>query len=273
MKTSTLEFLATLSARNATLYKFGLLCLLAAVVTAALIMFTETKVLGINAWIKPTKFFVSTAIFVWTMAWLATYLEQYTSVRAYSWMVVIVFTVELGYVAWKAGVGELSHFNVSTPFNSVMWSVMGLLIVSMTLWTAYLGGLFFVHRFPELPLPFVWGIRLGILLFVVFAFEGSLMARQLAHSVDGADGGAGLPVTNWSTQHGDLRVAHFFGLHALQILPLASFYLLKRVDLVWAFAVLYLTLVSLTFWQAKQGKPLLGQNAVVQLTQQPTDIQ
>lgn len=264
------EFFTTLSVRNPTLYRFGLLCLLAAVVTAALIMFTETKVLGINAWVKPTKFFVSTAIFVWTIAWLAFYLEEYTSVRAYSWMVVIVFTVELSYIVWKAAVGELSHFNVSTPFSSVMWSVMGLLIVSMTLWTAYLGGLFFVHRFPELPLPFVWGIRLGILLFVVFAFEGSLMARQLAHSVGGADGGAGLPVTNWSTQHGDLRVAHFFGLHALQILPLASFYLLKRVDLVWAFAVLYLTLVSLTFWQAKQGKPLLGQNAAVQ---QHTDIQ
>jgi hypothetical protein len=267
------EFFTILSVRNAVLYRFGLLCLVAAIVTAVLIALTETKVLGINAWIKPTKFFVSTAVFVWTMAWLATYLEQYTSVRAYSWMVVIVFTIELSYIAGKAAVGELSHFNVSTSFNNVMWSVMGLLIVFMTLWTAYLGGLFFVHRFPDLPPSFVWGIRLGILLFVVFAFEGSLMARQLAHSVGGADGGAGLPVTNWSTQHGDLRVAHFFGLHALQILPLASFYLLKRVDLVCAFAVLYFALVSFTFWQAKQGQPLLGPHAVEQSTQQPADVQ
>lgn len=268
-----LDFFTALSVRNVMLYRFGLLCLVAAVITTVLIMSTETKVLGINAWIKPTKFFVSTAVFVWTMAWLAFYLEEYTSVRAYSWMVVIVFTIELSYIAGKAAVGELSHFNVSTPFSNVMWSVMGLLIVFMTLWTAYLGGLFFVNRFPTLPPSFVWGIRLGILLFVVFAFEGSLMARQLAHSVGGTDGGAGLPVTNWSRQHGDLRVAHFFGLHALQILPLAGFYLFRRVDLVCTIAVLYFVLVSFTFWQAKQGRPLLGHSATVQPVPPPADIQ
>jgi hypothetical protein len=85
-----------------------------------------------------------------------------------------------------------------------------------------------------------------------------------AHTVGAADGGPGLPGTGWSREHGDLRVPHFLGLHALQALPLLALALRRsrwseqqRTRLVGSAAVSYAGLVALLFWQALRGQPLL----------------
>jgi len=85
------------------------------------------------------------------------------------------------------------------------------------------------------------------------------------------DGGPGLPVTGWSTTGGDLRVAHFVGLHGLQELPLFGYLLAllapewlrmrHRVALVWLAGVSYLCLIGLLTWQALRGQPVISPNA------------
>jgi hypothetical protein len=105
-------------------------------------------------------------------------------------------------------------------------------------------------------MSYIWGIRLGILFFVLFALEGGIMASALRHTVGGDDGGRGLPVVNWSREHGDLRIAHFLGMHTLQLFPLFGYYIAKSSKSIIAFALIYVSLVSAVLVQALMGLPL-----------------
>ena len=94
------------------------------------------------------------------------------------------------------------------------------------------------------------------------------MTTAGAHSVGGVDGGPGIPVTGWSREHGDLRVAHFIGLHAIQSLALIAVGLrwwrrpeAVRVRVVLAAAASYASLFGLLLWQALRGQSLVAPDA------------
>ncbi len=252
-----MDYLTTLFDRNAPLATFGLVSLICALICLLLMQVTTSQVLGINAWIKPAKFYLSTTIFVWTMAWIMAYLPQQGVVTIYSWTVIAILAFELAYISWSAGVGQLSHFDISEPFKAAMFGLMGTAIGIMTIFTLFIGLMFFQGGFPELPTAYLWGIRLGILCFVIFAMEGYVMGANLAHTVGAPDGGAGLKFLNWSVTHGDLRIAHFVGMHGLQILPLAGYYLFSDTRWLLTLAAGYFLLASLTLWLALRGIPLL----------------
>lgn len=218
---------------------------------------SETVVLGINAWTKPMKFFFSIWIFCWTMGWFLAYLTNKRAVRIYTWVVVIVMIIEQVIITWQAANGRLSHFNTTTPFYQALFYIMGVAIVALTVWTAVIGYYFFKQKQFDVPMPYIWGIRLGIVLSVLFSFEGGIMATQLAHTVGAPDGGPGLPIVNWSREYGDLRVAHFIGIHALQIIPLFGFYIARTIRSVQLFAAGYFIVTVFLFIQAIRQMPLL----------------
>lgn len=249
---------SSLHERNTILYQLGWVCVAGTLVCALLAFTSQTQILGINAYIKPMKFLASTVILCWTMAWYLAELPQKGSVKAYSWMLVVVFAIELGLIIWQASRGKLSHFNVSSPIDGLLFGLMGIAITVFTAWTAYMGFLFFRLQPTTISPTYLWGIRLGIGLFVVFAFQGFMMAGRLAHTVGGPDGGPGLPVLNWSTRFGDLRVAHFFGMHALQLIPLFACYVARKPSHVFIFSAIYFVLVTGMLMQALAGKPVLA---------------
>jgi hypothetical protein len=265
-------FLAELYRRNRVLAVLGLAHLAAFVVLLFVAPFDARTILGLNPWVKPLKFLVSIAVYVWTLAWLTRYVSGYRrSVRIISWATAVVFVGEMACIIMQAARGATSHFNVKTPFDGAVFSLMGLLIAVNSL--LVLVTLLLFLKPTERPAPaYLSGIRLGLLLFFLGSLEGAAMVANGAHTVGAPDGGAGLPFVNWSTRAGDLRVAHFLSFHALQLLPLAGFLLSRykpewtrsrQVGFVVALAILYAACVSLIFLQAMRGRPLLSLGAFV----------
>ncbi len=250
-------FITALKNRNESLFYFGLVCLIASAVFILLTKVTNTQVMGVNAWYKPFKFAFSTFLFSWAMAWYVHYLGKFPGLTAYNWGVILLLGFEIVYIALQAGRGQLSHFNLSTPVYASLYSAMAIAATAVALWTGYIGLLFFRQDFPDLPDYYLWSIRAGIILFVIFSLEGFVMGSRLTHTIGGPDGGPGLPVVNWSRQFGDPRIAHFIGMHALQVLPVLSWYLLKSTRMTLFAALLYTFLAVFTLVQALQGRPLV----------------
>jgi hypothetical protein len=242
------------------------------VVMLSVAFFDGRTVTGLNPWIKPSKFAISIAVYTFTLAWFMPYLSHYRrTVALISWGTCVVFVGEMACVISQAARGVPSHFNISTAYDASVFALMGMLITFNTLLVVITLLLFFGKTAP-LPPAYLWGIRLGLILFFLASIEGMAMINQMAHTVGQPDGGPGLPFVNWSTRAGDLRVAHFLGFHALQILPLAGYSFsrwrtadVRRRPVAYTFvlALFYFAAFTLLFWQASRGRPLLSLGLIV----------
>ncbi|NRT10505.1 hypothetical protein [Flavobacterium sp. 14A] len=257
-------FIKELKVRNDALFYFGLFCLLLSVICIVLTKTTATQIHGVNAWFKPFKFAVSLGLYSCTMAWYCHYLSDFNT-TPFNWTVIVLFGLELLYIIFQASKGQLSHYNISTPTYSLLYSLMGLVAAVVTLYTAYIGLLFFTQSFPKLPSYYVWSIRLGILIFVVFSFEGGLMGSRMNHSVGAINDNSNMWLIGWSKTVGDLRVSHFIGMHALQLLPLLSFYIFKNTKATIVVSIIYGLLAVSTLVQALNGKPLITEKKIEEL--------
>ena len=192
------------------------------------------QVTGTDVWFKPLKFALSTGIYSLAFTWLIGRLPSGTRMsriaRVAGTISAIGLAVELAVINGFALVGQTSHFNVSTPFHAAMWGLMAVSIVIVWSATFLVGVLLF--RAPLGDAARTLTIRAGVVIALVgmglaFTMTGP-KPDQLsdyrgivgAHAVGVADGGPGLPLLGWSTVGGDLRIPHFVGMHALQVLPL-----------------------------------------------------
>lgn len=256
-------FIQELQERNLTLYYFGLCCFLFAMICLILTKCTITQVYGVNAWFKPFKFAFSTFLYAWAMAWYNAYLPKFNT-DVFNWTVILLLGFEIVYISWMAGHGKLSHYNTSTPFYAAMFFLMAFAATVVTMYTAYIGFLFFIQSFPSLPDYYLWAIRAGIAIFVVFSLEGFVMGSRLSHTVGAVNDNSDWFIVGWSKTVGDLRVAHFIGMHALQVLPILSFYVFRNCRITMLVSILYGLLAFATLVQALQGKPVF--NSVQKVT-------
>jgi hypothetical protein len=190
-----------------------------------------------------------------------------------------VLVLEVAIIDLQAWRGTTSHFNVATVLDGALFTIMGVAIVVQTLTSIAVAVALWRQRFTDAALG--WALRWGMIITIVGASTGSLMTRptsaQLeearatgrmliagAHTVGAPDGGRGLPGTGWSLEHGDVRIPHFVGLHALQLLPLVALAIRRRrftdsgrVRLMFVAVSSYASLFALVLWQALRGQSLV----------------
>jgi hypothetical protein len=250
-------FFETIKDKNELLFIYGAICLFGAVICLPLTKYSSIQIMGINGWIKPFKFFLSAAIFTWAMAFYLQYLDNQRQVTLYSWSLILWFSIELILITYQAAKGKMSHFNIETATDKLIFNIMAVAITILMVHTLYIALLFFGQSEFKASETQILSVKLSLLITVLFAFQGFIMGAILKHTIGRVDGSTGLPVVNWSKNYGDLRVAHFFGIHAIQIIPLLTYCIAKTKRDVIIIASIYLLFVSYTLFQALQGKPFI----------------
>jgi len=266
---------------DARLTALGVVMIALLAATGVALVLDPRQITGAPAWLKPAKFAISIAIYALTLAWVFTYLPDWPRTRrVVGWITTVTLLLEIVIIDVQAWRGTTSHFNVGTLMDGILFTIMGLAILVQTFAAIALAVALWRQRFSDRALG--WALRLGMTITVVGAMTGGLMTQPTraqidnaragnrmtisgAHTVGAPDGGPGLPGTGWSRQHGDIRVAHFLGLHALQMLPLAAFLFvrrgwpeMRRVRMVWAIAASYVSIFSLLLWQALRGQSVMA---------------
>jgi hypothetical protein len=211
----------------------GVVCLAALCVTAA-------PVMGVHPALKPLKFALSIALFLATMGVLLPSLSVSPMIRnALAWLFAATMVAEMVPIVVQSCRGTTSHFNVRGALNSATWNMMVLAIALATIGmvcVAILASLrpLIAEDDQEMAPLMAFSWRAGLWLLLLAPVSGFRMGGRLQHSIGGDDGGLGLPFVNWSVLHGDLRVAHFFALHTVQLLPILAWILLRVVAGPWA---------------------------------------
>ncbi len=252
--------------------------------------FVDPRIItGVPAWAKPLKFALSISVYGFTFLWLLTQVQGWRRVvQTVATLTAAALIGEMFLITMQVVRGTTSHFNFTTPFDATVFNIMGALIVLVATGNLIVGIRLLFQKLPDPALA--WSLRLAVLVTLVGMMTGFLMTSQTtpaqaaasaaglpqtlgAHSVGVEDGGAGLPFLGWSTEGGDLRVGHFVGLHALQVLPLTAWLLNRgrlrsrldtrsRTRLVVIASVGYLGLTVITIWQALRSQPLIAPDAL-----------
>lgn len=216
------ELVSALRNRHQLLADFGFVTTLLAIPTILLSLVDHRQVLGVGTWIKPTKFFLSTGVYALTIAWAFGFLsDRQRTGRAARYIVrttIAASVLELAIISVRAALGQQSHFNTGTFLDSAWYDVMAVGALLLVSTSAVTGVLVWRSEVLDGARRTAWAA--GLVLAGTFgAVTGMVMGSRTSHTVGTAVANRSIPFLGWSLSVGDLRVAHFLGLHAMFVLP------------------------------------------------------
>jgi hypothetical protein len=224
--------IAALQARQPALARTGLAMAALLVVFLAAMAFDARELRGVSVWVKPAKFAASLAVWCWTMAWawvaLAANWREGLVARAIVGGTIAFGGFEVGWIALRAALGMPSHF-AADALGAAMYGLMGIAAVLLCLCAAVFGALVAWRGDSGTDRAMRLGIVAGFMIAgLLGGFTGIAIGGGTGPYVGGVASDAGAwPPFFWSRSGGDLRIAHFLGIHAMQALPLLAWALLQ----------------------------------------------
>jgi hypothetical protein len=266
---ATRAFFRQLDSTDALLSRLGWALLAVVPIFAALAFFAPGAAAAANPWIKPIKFSLSFSTFSTTISLFLLALRipewQLRLARRLIAGSVALEILSLAAQAWRGayhpGVHGLADAFLAQTTN-------GMVMVNTAIVTWMLALLCARRvRTEAVDRPMLSALRSSVVIFLAGNAVGGYMLARGSHTVGASDSAPGLPFLNWSTIGGDLRIAHFIAIHAIQIVPLFAYVLSQMAPVptvkqrrlaVAALALAVGLAVAATFVQAALGRPLLA---------------
>jgi hypothetical protein len=251
------------------LSRLGWALLLVVPVLAMLAMSVPAGSGAVNPWIKPIKFSMSFSTYASTVSLLLLALRipkwQLTLARRAIATSVAFEILSLATQAWRSAY----HLSGQSLVDTSLAQMTNSMVMVNTAIVCWMLALFCANRVhtDRIDWPMISAIRYSIMIFLAGNAIGGFMLARGSHTVGVADGGPGLPFVNWSVIGGDLRIAHFIAIHAIQIVPLFAYILSQMSPILpvkhrriaaGALALAVSVAVGATFVQAALGHPLLS---------------
>ena len=266
---TSFDLVGELHRRETRFAAMGLIMLMLMLPTTFAALVDVRSVAGVGVWIKPLKFQASLAAYLLTLAWFAAFLPAGVVdrrwYRRYSAVVVVLVGVEMAWLMGASALGVASHFNRDGGVLEIVYPVMGLFAIGLTSATLVYGVLIGRDRRFALAPAFRTSLSLGLVLtFVLTVLAAGFLAGGQGHFVGEATTAARtVPVLGWARDGGDLRVAHFFATHAMQIIPafgLVAALMPARLGVIAVrlFAGAFFAFTGFVLVQATRGVPFIG---------------
>jgi len=230
--------------RNSIFFWYGIYNFVLFSICIGFSLFDDTQVLGKNAWLFPMKYYFSIGIFIWSMGLYLYYLNNVAHRNVLIWGFLITTFVQNSIILFQSYRGT-SSFNINnSPFDNLVSSIQTLsqnVFIILMLVTTYL---FYFQKKNSNSQHFTWGIRMGMIVFLI----GLLIGVYIMKVFGNIESGFGSSLL--SKKHGNLKIPFFLGVHGLQIIPLLSYYIFQNKKQVLNFTLLYFIMMVVFFFMA-----------------------
>lgn len=210
---------------------------------------------GPVSWRKPVTFGLSFGLTTVTLTWIASMLRQRRTLAAATVTVAVASALEVFFVGLQKWRGVPSHFNDDTPFDSAIFSLMGLTVAVLGIAIVVIT----VHAFRPFDADpaMVIGVRVGMLVLIASQILGGAIIAN-GEIIDKAPQETDLAIFGAA---GVMKLPHAVTMHAIQVLPILALLLTataltsaRKRRIMWIASAGYTGLIVAVLLQTFQGR-------------------